>query len=242
MWSPFFICGCPRSGTSALRNVFNTDVRFAIGMERFYFKAAKNFGLNKSLFKKERFFSLQEGDTFSTDISKYDCMKPTFDNSVYRGDKIPKLYNYFDSLFSELPTSKVLFIIRDILDVAASYNARANNENDTDWLRDQNYVAAVDDWNASLVALYQSLYEKKNAIIPVFYEDFFGNESSIGVIYEKLGLSITAEIQEGFSTFVNKYKQLNSGNEKTKLANDEEAYIIENANFKLYNWLKQRES
>jgi hypothetical protein len=242
MWSPFFICGCPRSGTSALRNVFNNDVRFVIGMERYYYRAAKSFSLENKLFEKDRFFDLQEGDTFWPELSMYDGLQNRFNEAIYRGDKIPKLYSHLNELFVALPNTKVLFIIRDIFDVAASYNARANNENDKNWSREQNYKVAVDDWNASLVALYQSLYEKKNAIIPVLYENFFGNESSIGVIYEKLGLSITAEIQEGFSTFANKYKQLNSGNEKPKLANHEEAYITENANFKLYNWLKERES
>jgi hypothetical protein len=238
MWSPFFICGCPRSGTSALRNVFNADARFAIGMERYYFKAANSFELNQSLFEKERFFSLKEGDTFWTELTAYDGMKPTFDNSIYRGDKIPKLYNYFDNLFAELPKSKVLFIIRDVLDVATSYNARANNKDDKNWSREQDYKIAVDDWNASLVSLYQSLYEKKRDVIPVFYEEFFSNNDSVAVLYKKLNMTASDAVKNNFSTFVIKYKSLQSkGNEKSLNAFERD-YINKNANFKLYQWIK----
>jgi hypothetical protein len=238
MWNPFFICGCPRSGTSALRNVFNQDERFAIGMERYYYKAAHEFSLKNSLFNKERFFTLKEGDTFWSDLGMYEGIKPSFDKAVYRGDKIPKLYNHFESLFLELPDSKVLFIIRDIYDVASSYNVRANNINDKNWSRDQNYKVAVDDWNKSLVSLYQAFHEKKQDITPVFYEEFFGNKESITKLYNKLGLPVSIEIEDNFGSFVNKYKQLNTGKKESKLSQEEEEYIANNANFKLYSWLK----
>jgi len=242
MWSPFFICGCPRSGTSALRNVFNNDVRFAIGMERFYYKAAKNFSLEHKLFEKERFFSLQTGDTFWNEISMYDGMKPNFECSIYRGDKIPKLYYHFDKLFKELPDTKVVFIVRDIVDVAASYNARANNLNDKNWSREQNFKVAVDDWNASLVSLYQYLYEKKCDVYPIFYEDFFSKTDSIEGLYKNLGIAVSKEVRNDFSSFVEKYKNLKQNKKSDVLSEVELDYINKNANFKLYRWIKKHVS
>jgi hypothetical protein len=235
MWKPLFICGCPRSGTSALRNVFNTDPRFALGMERYYSRGSINFNLQRSHFEKSRFYDLQEGDTFWPSLDNCTSNEANFDKAHYRGDKIPLLYKNLQSLFAEIPDSTVLFIVRDIYEVAASYNTRAQDENDKLWARNQNFRVAVDDWNDSLVHLYQSCQERKENVIPIFFDDFFSDETALANLMSKLGLT---NDYINFTPFVKKYLDIKSKKKETRLSNEEKNYINENANFKLLSWLK----
>lgn len=236
MWKPLFICGCPRSGTSALRNVFNADPRFAIGMERYYSRGSNQFSLQRKHFEKSRFYDLQNGDTFWSSLDNCTSSEASFDDALYRGDKIPLLYKHLQSLFSQMPDSTVLFIVRDIYEVAASYNVRAQDEDDDLWARNQNYKVAVDDWNDSLVHLYQSCQERNENVIPVFFDDFFSNDAALGLLMEKLDL---ANEYIDFSPFVKKYLDIKSKKKDTRLSDEEKTFISNNANFKLLSWLKE---
>ncbi|GIU02816.1 sulfotransferase family protein [Shewanella algidipiscicola] len=237
MWKPLFICGCPRSGTSALRNVFNADPRFALGMERYYSRGSTTFSLKREHFSKSRFYDLQEGDTFWASLDNCSSNKSYFDDSIYRGDKIPLLYKHLQSLFIEMPDSTVLFIVRDIYEVAASYNVRAKDENDSLWARNQDFKVAVDDWNESLVHFYQSFQERKEKVIPIFFDDFFSNEAALDVIFRKLGLN---NEYIDFVPFVSKYIDIKTKKKDTILSYEEKNYISENANLKLLAWLKEK--
>jgi hypothetical protein len=128
-------------------------------MERYYCRGSSNFSLKREHFEEDRYYDLQPGDTFWQGLEDCTSSKDVFSSALYRGDKIPLLYKHLDKLFDEMEDAKVLYIVRDIYEVAASYNVRAKDEDDGLWRRDQDYNAAIKDWNESLTCLYRT-YQK----------------------------------------------------------------------------------
>lgn len=190
-----FICGAPRSGTTALWRLLVSDKRIVLGVERYgnlFFK--KN--LTKDLFEYDRFSILNNGDTFYSNLESfnpyYKDMENKFLNAEFVGDKIPLLYQCLDGLFEEIPDAKVIFMVRNIFDVAASYEARADNEQDLDWRRDRRTNEAIKDWSLSLRKIRD--YGDNENILTIIYEDFYKSESQLERLLRFLGLEASSDL------------------------------------------------
>lgn len=206
-----FICGCPRSGTTALWRLVAAHTDIAVGVERYALKGFSPESFTPALFEEERFFRIEEGDTFYDDLDKFDRyygeLRPRFSSTTLRGDKVPQLYEHLPELYSALPNSKVIFIVRNILDVASSYNARAEDLADGAWRRDQNYVQAVKDWNRSLRATVKAL-EEGRSMYCLDYERLFQPDFSLTSMFDYLGLSVTPAVAETHQKIVERSQQL----------------------------------
>jgi hypothetical protein len=196
-----FVCGSPRSGTTAMWNFLTSDERIKMGVERFgnlFFSKP----LSAELFEKNRFYDLVEGDTFYSSLDGftdyYTSIEANYENGIYYGDKIPLLYNYLDRLSVTLPQAKVVIMLRNIIDVAASYEARANNESDDSWNRDKRTKSAIEDWRTSLKVIKENI--DNSNIIPVIYEDFYSDISEAQALYDELGLNFTPEVKAAYES------------------------------------------
>lgn len=207
-----FVCGTPRSGTTATWRLLASDKRLVIGLERYgtrFFRGA----LTPFLFTPERFMTLQEGDTFYPDLigfSKYyrDAAE-RIGEAEYVGDKIPLLYNYLERLFSSIPSAKVVLLIRNVLDVASSYEARADNPEDHSWSRDKRTAEAIKDWNASLEVAKR--FRNDARVCCVVYEDFFFGESNgLDLLYKFLDLPLTDDVAAAHKTILERARELES--------------------------------
>lgn len=192
-----FICGAPRSGTTAMWRLLSCDPSVILGVERYgnlFFKQP----LTKDIFEPQRFLDNRDGDTFYTDLDKfssyYKTVKDKFSSATFVGDKIPMLYMYLDSLFKNIPEAKVIFLIRNIFDVASSYEVRAQNLNDDSWKRDKRTEAAVIDWHRSLVVLKN--YIEDDRVFPVVYEDFFFKDDGMINLYKYLNLTVSESVEK----------------------------------------------
>lgn len=187
-----FVCGCPRSGTTALWRILVGDSRIRLGVERYGNRFFSGHFLTPDLFEKERFFNIEKGDTFYSDLVSfneyYAKADAGFDEAIYVGDKIPMLYRYFDKLELNFLGCKTIFIFRNIFDVAASYKKRLVDANN-DWTRDVS--DAVSDWNASLNAARE--YTGDIALID--YDRLMIEGHGLDNIYSFLGLEITSEVR-----------------------------------------------
>ena len=124
-----FVCGCPRSGTTALQLLLVSHPRIVLGAERYSILARKGKGLHPDLFTKNRFFDIRPRDTFY-DAAKYrsyyDALKPRFDDAAWVGDKAPWLFYSLDYINREFPSAHIIVIVRrNPQDVASSYQVRA---------------------------------------------------------------------------------------------------------------------
>jgi hypothetical protein len=228
-----FVCGCPRSGTTALWRLLAGDTRIRLGVERYGNRFYTREFLTKALFDKERFFALEPGDTFYSNLAEfnpyYTKAQEGFDEAAYIGDKIPKLYRYLDQLQTNFPDCKTVFIFRNIFDVAASYKARMLDESDN-W--QMNVSSAISDWNASLKAA--RAYGGDLTLVD--YEKLFMEQKGLEKLYAFLGLEITAEVRTTFKSLLTRSGTLEAGRSRALTALEVKE-ICESADFETYRQL-----
>ena len=175
-----FICGAPRSGTTALARLMNTDPNLVVGIERYRDRLMKiNSPDLCTLFEKERFFKYDADDTavdfnvahpHLTEISKR-----KFDTATYIGDKVPRLYRRLHHIDAAFPGCIVVYIIRNPIHVASSWQRRADAKHDR-WPERNGYQQAVIEWNQSLRFAIEARSLLGNRIILLSYERIFGNQ------------------------------------------------------------------
>ena len=204
-----FIVGCPRSGTTAMWELLSSSSKIVIGVERYAHRVFPPFSLKPDLFEKERFLSLENGDTFYNDLTEFNsyysnCSK-FFPTAKYIGDKIPRLYEYFDDFLEKFPNAKIIFMFRNIFDVAASYKARAKDVNDDTWDRSSGVETALEDWRKSIKSYHR--YKSKLKILPICYESLFYKKEGLDKISSFLGID-AAELEGKYQNLLIRGDQL----------------------------------
>jgi len=192
-----FICGCPRSGTTALWRTISGHEKIAVGVERYIHRMIPKFTLTQEFFTKERFFNWKKGDTHfpGPEHSPYYAeLEPRYEACSYFGDKVPPMYVNYETLFENFPEAYVIFIFRNIFDVAQSYLNRLDNPKDG-WKKD--HTVAVKEWNTSLGKTLQ-LKRKGAKILCVEYEEIFMDEFDLGTICNPLGLELVLGMKNTF--------------------------------------------
>jgi glycosyltransferase involved in cell wall biosynthesis len=203
-----FITGCQRSGTTALLHLLNEDSRIVLGRERYKYCRTE---ITPEHFTEERFFSPRKSETNYLVEEFYDRLHDRWKqgNVRYIGDKVPFYYKDLFYLGETFPDCKVLFLVRDLERVAASYNARANNPEDRVWRENMDYRQAVVDWNESLQKLIdfaEAGYSNQVFVIP--YEDFFsGREEQLKAIYDFLGLEVSEGAVSNFREMTSDWQE-----------------------------------
>lgn len=209
-----FVSGCPRSGTTVLAHILNWSSECLIGMERFdaLFENNSDF-FTPELFGNERFLRFDSGDCGYPSFSEnkelsawYANIKQFKDLDVYRyrGDKLTTLWRNF-SVFDNDDwgrESVTLFhIVRNVYDVASSYQTRLENPDDG-WSAD--FMAGVQDWSNATVAVHEAFLnsDRKFALHIISYDELFkgGVEDfieAVRLIYQKIGLSLTPSCIDG---------------------------------------------
>lgn len=179
------VCGCPRSGTTALWTMLISNPNIVLGVERYGAYLQKNETLKKELFTYDRFFDLRGGDTFYQNMEEftpyYKDAKVRFERASYVGDKIPRAYEYIDNIMLDIPSVRIVMISRDIYEVAGSYKKRQINNEGQTWPAHFGVEKAVEDWNESLLVAKNSL--QNNNFLHVNYEEAFYSDSDV---FEKL--------------------------------------------------------
>jgi len=188
-----FVCGVPRSGTTALAKLLNFHPEVAIGIERYKKIALSPAGITEfvpELFSVERFFDFREADTNVKADRDYAAMRAKYDSCLYVGDKVPRLYVVLPRLFKAFPSAKFIFITREIEAVAESWNKRADNPEDTNWPETNDFSRAVVEWNRANNIALRYAKEKADQFIVVSYEEIMrNNPSTVQALLGRLGLT-----------------------------------------------------
>jgi len=171
--------------------MFAQHPKVMMGIERYGHRAfPSDFSLSPELFEYERFIDFRTSDTFydgpAFAPAAYSGMEQKFRNARWVGDKIPTLFRTLPKLFDSFPVeARVLFIFRNIFDVAASYKARKNNDSDN-WSK--GVPDAIADWTDAIRSFRTSHHQDK--IIPIIYEDLFSDERQAVELFRQLGLEV----------------------------------------------------
>jgi hypothetical protein len=171
-----FVCGAPRSGTTAIAQLLNRHPKIVVGIERY--KNLKPADLGEHLFAVERFFDFRPTDTNVRARNVYSRLEKKYRNTTWRGDKVPRYYTRYDTLFEKFEKSVVIFMLRDVHAVASSWNKRAEDPEDK-WPEGNNYVQAVKEWNASLSLTLESKEKYGDRMLVVEYERLFSGDADV---------------------------------------------------------------
>lgn len=211
-----FVCGCPRSGTTATATLLNWHPSLIMGQERFALMAIRRpEAYLPALFETGRFGQFVEGD----------CARPNFEKSIHwddgsqrpnkfrdiasctvRGDKsahVQELLNVLERPEWLDENVTVFAMLRDLDEVAASYEARLRDKSDA-WQDDR--FKALQDWKLAVESLSRlfSFRRTRFKIRIVCYEAVFdrglaGMLAAVTRMYADLGLSINDEVRAGIA-------------------------------------------
>lgn len=213
-----FICiaGCPRSGTTALATIIGWADSCFIGQERF------NLLFNRTpdrfvpdLFTPDRIRDFQPFDCGYRQFSELPVysspsanpgMLEGLDKAEVFGDKLISLhrnFGIFDTAAWRKEDVTVVYIIRDAVEVAASYQKRFENSNDA-WSED--YAAGIATWSSSIIKLHSYLNsrpaEGSVKYILIEYSSLFQNDPSSFLkrcenLFEVIGLNFGEGQRQG---------------------------------------------
>ena len=241
-----FICGCPRSGTTALVRLLNSSPAIGIGMERYKYYANKQDinKINQDLFKPESFLDLKDEQTNIKWSKFYAELEPKYKSQIkYKGDKYPHYYRFYNQINEAFKDVKWIHIVRNIDSVAKSYNARAIDGKDI-WPREADYRKAVAHWNESLVKTWE--YQKKQVDPKLFvceYEKIFSYDFDyLNSLLNFLEVDFHPNVEAYFSNMKREWETKQRSNTKSKNVLDrmQIRYISENAKHTLKNKLVEK--
>ena len=241
-----FVCGSPRSGTSIVTELLTSHPDIALGMERFKFLYPKR-QLAKEYFEEDHFFEFPSAETNISDSvpqyrKYYQRLKAKYRSASIKGDKYPHLYRWIPDVASAFPGSCFVFVLRDIGEVASSWNRRAERATDR-WPRENDYRAAVHDWNDGLVHAL-SAFEQGYRIKVIRYERIFRAHrddaiAELGRALAMLGLSPSRELELEVTKARDKHEKLQL--KRKGLTGSELDYVIASADWEAYKRLKKQE-
>ena len=244
-----FVCGTPRSGTTAMARALNCHPHILLGIERFkhrYSRGELDDAGFRGLFSKDRFFDFCAGDTNVSSDTAFDkktgLATEKYDHAIYIGDKSPRLYRRLRFLRRTFLACRVVFMLRDPFHVARSWQIRADNPGDR-WGELNGYQAAIDEWNAGIAHVTASIEMFRDDLMIVPYEELFLRrpEATIAAVFELLHLDPGAggldDWHPGMVSFLTESRAVaSSTREVPDEVND---YVRRNADFAAYEELSR---
>ena len=178
-----------------MADLLRSHLSVAMGRERYAmrFKYMRKF--KPDLFERDRFCTRMEaGDTHHQSLHPYyEDLFGRFHDCTHIGDKIPKIYENYALVNQHYPDCKIVFMVRNIFDVAQSFEIRASKGGGR-WPPMRNYSQAVVEWNESL---YQTLRMMSHLdLMVVEYEQFYVEPVLLSQLFRFLHLNISAAVHE----------------------------------------------
>jgi Sulfotransferase family len=211
-----------------------------MGLEWF---AGRQSELHPSMFSEEQFFAPVPGLDCGYDIRTHEdtidyvpAARARYADAHYIGDKIPLLYEHLDSFAANFPGATVVWLVRDVFEIAASYKRRHDN-GDAAW--DRGSVAgAVADFNASLAALRDP--PDGISIIVAHYDRMFREKTGATSLLFKLDRRLDADAAAFNQAMAEQRlrQRLNAAARAPNLDVSEQRYIAMHADLDGYHQLR----
>lgn len=237
-----FVCGCPRSGTTALTTFLNGDERILLGQERYRriipllepFHFSEPLFFNPTLRETSWAMPWRHEHVFPGSFRDYRALRERWRRGGVQilGDKAPLYHRHFDLLAERFPAARYVMLLRDLRGVARSYIGRAENPIDH-WPAENDHRLAVEHWNEALGAA-QRFLEGPHAdrLLLVSYADFLGGvPGQLERLYDFLGLQAGPADAERYALVNAEFRRRRAADRP--LAADVEDHIASHADFAL---------
>ena len=238
-----FVCGVGRSGTTELARVLSAHSEIVLGVERYkrLWRLERIRRLTPKFFERESFFDFSQPFTNITPDSApqwkrhYEMMAVKFDAATYVGDKMTQLR--VRELLPAFPDAKFIVIIRNVYDVAYSWDQRAKKPSDK-WPTTHDARQAVLEWSKGLRDLADYLEHFGDAVTFVEYQAFFGDHEGreLNRLLEFLDLKPDSPVVQRFAKANEVYNDRIAGKDRV-LDLDVAEFIARNADLDLWNRL-----
>lgn len=235
-----FICGVGRSGTTELARVVSAHEEIVLGIERYkrLWRPGRIAALRPQLFEREAFFNFDDMHTNITPAASsafrehYEAMARKFGTASYVGDKLTRMW--VPSLAHQFPGAKFIIIVRDVFELALSWEARAKNPSDK-WPSDHGIRAAVAAWNAGLQEALTDAKTHPQSVLLIENRAFFSNRGGhqLDRLMRFLELEADAAITARYQAALDRAAELAS-KERT-IALPDASFISRRARFGLWD-------
>ena len=190
-----FVAGCPRSGTSALAFLLNEHPQLVLGFERFKRVRAQ---LDPFHFTPAQFFSPVVAETDIRGELLYERLRARWERGTVTaiGDKVPLYTRVLPQLLERFPDGRMVVMVREPADVAASFRRRAADPQDW-WPTENDHRPAVQMWNEALMAAREAeLRGEGERIFLLPYEPLLaGEEHWLGALLAFIGVPSTERLR-----------------------------------------------
>ena len=200
-----FVCGVARSGTSTMADLLRAHPAIAMGRERYAWRFRAGDEFSPALFEKERFcLQFSPEDSHQTAPQPYYAsLYPRFDQCIYVGDKLPNLYQRYPGVLSTFPGCRIIYMARNVLDVAASFQGRAGRtqaqiernpriDASRRWPADRDWRQAVVEWNEGVEATLS--LAKLPRLFVADYDLLYCDDTLLERLFAFLGLPLTQTV------------------------------------------------
>jgi Sulfotransferase family/Glycosyl transferases group 1 len=232
-----FIAGCPRSGTSALVFLLNEHPQLAIGFERFKRVRAH---LDPFHFAPAQFFSPVLAETDIRGELLYTRLYERWRSGSVSviGDKVPLYWRVLPQLFERFPHGRVVLLVRELEDVAASFKRRAGDPEDW-WPAENDHTLAVAMWNEALERARDAErlgHGERIFLLP--YEPLLaGDERWLAALMCFVGLPLTASLRTEQRRLAERWS---AWAERVAPSSELRAYVEARRDAGLERWARER--
>ena len=215
-----FVFGCGRTGSTPLVRLLGAHANLAIGMER-YKHLLRDVRRNHdpslfvpALFDPKRFLDFRPGDT--------NILPPRFEEHygpiahrlatgtiTQMGDKlVPTDVYTLRSVADQFPQARFVFVFRDLVRVANSFEVRARNPRDVDWASDHGVAMGCRQWTDSFDQA-DVLVDHIGAdrVFPVHTAHLFQADDRLcRALFGFLGLEVTPDVQRALEKLTREWQ------------------------------------
>ena len=229
-----FVCGIPRSGTTALASYLNVHPGILISIERY--RGVPRRHITPQLFERERLLDMRPEETRHAERNTGLIASKDFTRLRWIGDKLPAYAHRTKVLQQNIPDTRFIAIYRPLPEVAASFEARKAAPKDT-W--PHGYKEACERWNRTLRDLRRFARHNPDTLLMLENRAFFSEpELHIQALERFLGVPFERQILLQWERLRDQHiKTLANRTTRSPLTDDQMRYLEAHKDAQAERWI-----
>ncbi|SFH66454.1 Sulfotransferase family protein [Nocardioides psychrotolerans] len=164
-------------------------------------------------------------------------MDAQFDRASHVGDKLTVAR--LQVLWEQHPTARFVCIVRDVAEVAASWDRRATTVTDRGWPESLDARKAVEFWNQHNARIRRAARIRPEQVAVVEHSSFFGDPDAHALrrVLAGLDLAVTPEVETAFAAAHARYADVSA--QERLLSAEAQLFLERHADLRLWRSLRR---